>query len=191
MEKSLIYIDSQKAYELDQEIAKSKKVKDRNLALQKPTILIDSQKACDLDRYLALQKLYYQPEGLYQNVKGLWDACKKASYNFLFNDIKKWLDGQAMYQNFRLPPKNIPYTSYSKITKPNSVHQCDLIEIPYDEDVNTSLFDNGPIFYYVLLVIDCTTRYKDFIFLISKSSEEVAKAFKSIYDNSDNSFNWP
>ena len=34
-------------------------------------IYIDPQKAHDLDRYLALQKLYYRPEGLYQNVKGL------------------------------------------------------------------------------------------------------------------------
>ncbi|CAG8806923.1 2391_t:CDS:1, partial [Racocetra fulgida] len=52
------------------------------------------------------------------------------------------------------------------------------------------LLDNGPIFYYVLLVIDCMTRYKDFVFLTSKSSEEVAKAFKSIYDNPDNPLNW-
>jgi len=74
------------------------------------------------------------------------------------------------------------------------VHQCDLIEIPYDEDVDTNLLDNGsspPIYYYVLLVIDCTTRYKDFIFLTSKSSEEVVEAFKSIYDNPDNPLNWP
>ncbi|CAG8829200.1 20638_t:CDS:1, partial [Dentiscutata erythropus] len=39
--------------------------------------------------------------------------------------------------------------------------------------------------------IDCATRYKDFVFLTSKSSEEVAEAFKSIYDNPDNSLNWP
>src|SRR5439155_11286525 len=47
------------------------------------------------------------------------------------------------------------------------------------------------IFYYVLLVIDCMTRYKDFIFLITKSSEEVTEAFKSIYDNFNKPFNWP
>ncbi|CAG8747950.1 16534_t:CDS:2, partial [Dentiscutata erythropus] len=174
-----------------------KKVKDfsgtgglRNLLLPKPTIIIDSQNACDLDRDLTLQELFYWPEGLYQNVDGLWDACKKADYKFLFNNIKKWLDGQAMYQIFRFLPKNIPYASYSKITNPNSVHQCDLIEISYDEDVDTGLLDNGPIFYYVLLVIDCATRYKDFIFLISKSSEEVVEAFKSIYNNPDNPLNW-
>ena len=98
-----------------------------------------------------------------------------------------------MYQIFRPSPKHIPYASYSKITKPNTVHQCDLIEIPY-EDVNTNLLDDGgglPIYYYVLLVIDCVTRYKDFVFLISKSSEEVTEAFKSIYDNPNKPLNWP
>ncbi|CAG8520926.1 14903_t:CDS:2, partial [Cetraspora pellucida] len=63
---------------------------------------------------------------------------------------------------------NAPYASYSRISKPNCVHQCDLIEIPYDED-----------------------KYKDFVFLTSKSSDEVAEAFKSIYDNPDNPLNWP
>src|SRR5687767_238495 len=178
MGEPVIYIDPQKARELDQIIAK-----------QTPTINIDPQKAHDLDRHLALQRLYYRPEGLYQNVKGLWDACKKAGYSLI--DVKKWLDRQAMYQIFRPSPKHIPYASYSKITKPNTVHQCDLIEIPYDEDVNTNLLDDGPIFYYVLLVIDCVTRYKDFVFLTSKSSEEVAEAFKSIYDNPDKPLNWP
>jgi hypothetical protein len=70
------------------------------------------------------------------------------------------------------------------------MHQCDLIKIPYD-DVETDLLDSRPVFYYVLLVIDCATRYKDFIFLTSKSSEEVAEAFKSIYGNPNNPLNWP
>src|SRR5436305_12797510 len=91
-----------------------------------------------------------------------------------------------MYQIFCPSPKHIPYASYSKITKSNTVYQYDLIEIPYDEDVNTNLLDDDLIYYYVLLVIDCTTRYKNFIFLTSKSSEKIAKAFKSIYNNPDN-----
>ena len=78
MGKPVIYIDSQKARELDQIIAK-----------QTPIINIDPQKAHDLDQHLALQKIYYRPEGLYQNVKGLWDACKKAGYSFPFIDVKK------------------------------------------------------------------------------------------------------
>ncbi|CAI2197116.1 1846_t:CDS:2, partial [Funneliformis geosporum] len=118
------------------------------------------------------------------------NACKKTDYSFPFTDVKKWLDRLASYQIFHSSPKHIRYVSYSRITKLNFVHQCDLIEIPYD-DVNIVLLDNGPIFYYVLLVIDYATRYKDFIFLTSKSSAEVAEAFKSIYDNPDNPLNWP
>ena len=64
-----------------------------------------------------------------------------------------------------------------------------MIEILYN-DINTNLLDDGLIFYYVLLVIDCATRFKDFVFLISKSSKEVVKAFKSIYDNPDKPLNW-
>ena len=55
-ERPVIYIDPQKARELDHIIAK-----------QTPTINIDPQKAHNLDQHLALQKLYYRPEGLYQN----------------------------------------------------------------------------------------------------------------------------
>src|SRR5581483_7100217 len=80
----IIQIDSGEARELDQIIAK-----------QTPTINIDPQKAHNLDRHLVLQKLYYRPEGLYQNVKGLWDACKKAGYSFPFIYVKKWLEDQA------------------------------------------------------------------------------------------------
>jgi hypothetical protein len=70
------------------------------------------------------------------------------------------------------------------------MHQCDLIEILYD-NVETDLLDSRPVIYYILLVIDCATRYKDFIFLTSKSSEKVAETFKSIYDNLNNPLNWP
>jgi len=52
-------------------------------------IYIDPQKAHNLDQHLALQKLYYHPESLYQNAKGLWDVCKKAGYSFSFIDVKK------------------------------------------------------------------------------------------------------
>ena len=60
--------------------------------------------------------------------------------------------------------------------------------------MDTNLLDDGsgsPIYYYVLLVIDCATRYKDFVFLTSKNSKEVAEAFKSIYNNPDNPLTWP
>ncbi|GES89170.1 hypothetical protein RCL_jg17101.t1 [Rhizophagus clarus] len=125
------------------------------------------------DTPLNLQKeLEARQKRLYQNFKGLWDTCKKAGYSFSFIDVKKWLDRQALYQIFRPSPKHIPYTSYSKITKPNTMHQWDLIEIPYDDNVDTNIRQNNdPIFYY--------------------SSSEVAEALKSIYNNPNNLFSWP
>ena len=57
--------------------------------MEELVIYINPQKAHDLDWHLALQKLYYRPEGLYQNIKGLWNACKKASYSFPFTNVKK------------------------------------------------------------------------------------------------------
>ncbi|CAG8776068.1 22701_t:CDS:2, partial [Dentiscutata erythropus] len=92
-----------------------------------------------------------------------------ARYNFPLATIKKWLESQKMHQIYRSSPKNTPYASYSRISKPNCVHQCDLIEILYDED----------------------NRYKDFVFLISKSSSEVANAFRNIYENPNNYLIYP
>src|SRR3954454_14656604 len=81
---------------------------DQIIAKQILTINIDPQKAHDLDWHLVLQKLYYRPEDLYQNAKGLWDACKKAGYSFPFTNVKKWLDSQVMNQIYRPSLKNIP-----------------------------------------------------------------------------------
>ncbi|PKK60109.1 hypothetical protein RhiirC2_793814 [Rhizophagus irregularis] len=57
-------------------------------AKQTPIINIDPQKAHDLDWHLALQKIYYCPEGLYQNVKGLWDAFAEAFKSIYDNPDK-------------------------------------------------------------------------------------------------------
>ncbi|CAG8764874.1 2438_t:CDS:1, partial [Gigaspora rosea] len=122
----------------------------------------------------------------------LRNACIKTGYNFPLATIKKWLESQKMHQIYNPLSKNTPYTSYSRISKPNCVHQYDLIEIPYDENEYTNLLnEDNKIFYYVLLVIDCMNRYKDFVFLISKSSSEVADAFRNIYENPNNHFIYP
>ncbi|CAG8807937.1 11139_t:CDS:2, partial [Gigaspora rosea] len=134
MEKPVIYIDPQRAHDLDREIVKAKRI-------EQPIINISPQRARDLDREIVLQKLYYQPEGYYQNAERLRNACIKAGYNFSLATIKKWLEPQKMYQIYRPLPKNAPYASYSRISKPNCVHQCDLIEIPYDEDNSSEVAD--------------------------------------------------
>ena len=60
---------------MDREIVKAKRI-------EQPIINISPQRAHDLDREIVLQKLYYQPEGYYQNAKRLQNACIKARYNF-------------------------------------------------------------------------------------------------------------
>jgi len=66
-----------------------------------------------------------------------------------------------------------------------------LIKILYNENGDTNLPNNDIVFYYILLVVDCVIRYKNFVFLTSKNSKEVAEAFKSIYNNPDNLLTWP
>ncbi|RHZ87996.1 hypothetical protein Glove_26g309 [Diversispora epigaea] len=176
MEQPIIYIDPKRGRELDMDIA-LQKARTRSKEMGQPTIHIDPQKAYDLDREITLQEIYYRPEGYYQNAERLRDACRKAGYNFPLITIKKWLEPQKMHQIYRPSPKNAPYA----------------IEIPYDDEdnldnsyrlMNTQISDEDyTIFYYVLLVEDCASRFKDFIFLTSKNSSEVADAFRSIYDN--------
>ena len=72
--------------------------------MDQPVIYIDPQRARDLDREIILQKLYYCPEGYYQNAERLRDVCKKAGYSFPFTDVKKWLDKQAIYSNVQKYP---------------------------------------------------------------------------------------
>ena len=72
--------------------------------MDQPVIYIDPQRAHVLDREIALQKLYYRPEGYYQNGERLRDACRKAGYNFPLAIIKKWLEPQKMHQIYRPSP---------------------------------------------------------------------------------------
>ena len=72
--------------------------------MDQPVIYIDPQRARDLDREIILQKLYYCPEGYYQNAERLRDACRKAGYNFPLAIIKKWLEPQKMHQIYRPSP---------------------------------------------------------------------------------------
>ncbi|CAG8478951.1 7286_t:CDS:2 [Cetraspora pellucida] len=68
-----------------------------------------------------------------------------------------------MHQIYYPSPKNTPYASYSRISKPNCVYQCDLIEILYDENDSLEVVDafrniykkpNNPLTYSQLLQYD-------------------------------------
>jgi len=70
------------------------------------------------------------------------------------------------------------------VSTPNKVHQGDFLFLPQDK-----LPRGRKIFKYALTVVDVACRYKEAEPLTSKSSDEVAKAFQTIYKRSP--MTWP
>ena len=70
------------------------------------------------------------------------------------------------------------------MSTPNKVHQADLLFLPHDK-----LPHGRKVFKYALTVVDVASRYKESEPLTSKSSDEVAKAFQTIYKRSP--LTWP
>ncbi|GBC10076.1 hypothetical protein RclHR1_09310011 [Rhizophagus clarus] len=76
-----------------------------------PIISIDSGEAQNLDISIALKKIYYQP----------------------IDEVKDWLERQAVHQIHKLYPRYIPCASFTSITTHNEVHQADILYMPYDK----------------------------------------------------------
>ena len=87
-----------------------------------PIIQIDSGEARKLDISIDLQKIYYQPSGYQRNAKKLLEASQKAGYDFSLDEVRDWLERQAVHQIHMPRPRNIPQVSFSSITIPNEVH---------------------------------------------------------------------
>ena len=130
-----------------------------------------------------LKKIYYSPEGYW---KGYSAISKLASAAKVSEDkARDWLERQALWQIYLPPPKYLPRPHWS-VSRPNEIHQADLLFLPHDKVGRKT-------YRYALVVIDVATRYKDSEALTSKESQEVAKAFESIYKRKINrpSLNWP
>ena len=78
-----------------------------------PIIQIDSGEARNLDVSIDLQKIYYQPSGYQRTVKKLYEASKKAGFDFTLDEMRDWLERQAVYQIHKPRPRNIPQASFS------------------------------------------------------------------------------
>ena len=94
------------------------------------------------------------------------------------NVSKQWLYKQALWQIYLPAPRHVPRPKFDVAT-PNSVHQADLLFLPHDK-----LPRGKKIYKYALTVVDIASRYKEAEPLTSKNSDEVAKAFQSIYKRS-------
>src|SRR5436305_708714 len=67
-----------------------------------PIILIDSSKARKLDISIVLQKIYYQPSGYQRTIKQLYTASNNLGYDFTFDEVRNWLERQAVHQIYKL-----------------------------------------------------------------------------------------
>ena len=130
-----------------------------------------------------MRKIYYSPEGYW---KGYSAVSKLASaVNVVEKEARDWLERQALWQIYLPPPKYLPRPHWS-VSRPNEIHQADLLFLPHDKVGRKT-------YRYALVVIDVATRYKDAEALTSKESQEVAKAFETIYSRKLKrpSLKWP
>ena len=124
------------------------------------------------------KKIYYSPEGYwtgYSAVSKLSNAAKVSE-----GKARDWLERQALWQIYLPPPKYLPRPHWS-VSRPNEIHQADLLFLPHDRVGRKT-------YRYALVVIDVASRYKDAEALTSKESQEVAKAFETIYKRK---LRWP
>src|SRR5918911_4397566 len=162
---------------------------------RKPYININPSEARKQDVSIALRKLYYRPAGYQKNVKKLHKDSRKAGFKFTLNEVRDWLERQAVHQIHKPRPKikKIPRVSFNIVTKPNKVHQADVLHLPYDKV--------GRIMYlFCLNIKDVASRYGKSIYIGSSNvttkegiltSHTIAEAFKSVYDDPNCPLIWP
>ena len=152
--------------------------------MSQPQIVIDPNEAQRIEKNIILREIYYRPPGYYSNPKFLRSACKKEGHQFRLSECKDFLENQESYQTNKISSKYIPRVSYGQITRPNCVHQCDILFLTHDHY-------KGKKYKAVLNIIDCASRYKASVPLTSKNSSEVAKAFRKVYGDRNNPLTWP
>ena len=128
-----------------------------------------------------LAKIYYSPQGYWKGVSAIKKLAEAAKVPETVS--KQWLYRQALWQIYLPAPRHVPRPKFDVAT-PNSVHQADLLFLPHDK-----LPRGKKIYKYALTVVDIASRYKEAEPLTSKNSDEVSKAFQSIYRRSP--LTWP
>jgi hypothetical protein len=149
-----------------------------------PIIQIDSGEARKLDISITLQKIYYQPSGYQRTAKKLYEVSQKAEYDFSLDEVRDWLERQAVYQIHKPRPKFIQYASFNDIQDLNDMHQSDSTPFSHCKIGNR-------IYKHRLVIKDIATRFRRSFSLSNKSSAQVAKAFQKIYDDPNCPLIWP
>ena len=96
---------------------------------------------------------------------------------------KQWLAKQVLWQIYLPAPRYIPRPKFD-VSRPNAVHQADLLFLPHDK-----LPRGRKVYRYALTVVDVASRYKAAEALTSKESDEVSQGFAKIYRHEP--LKWP
>ena len=126
-----------------------------------------------------LERRYYSPQGYWKGISAIKKLAVAAKVPEVV--VKEWLFKQALWQIYLPAPRYIPRPKFD-VPTPNKVHQADLLFLPHDK-VGRSTYK------YALTVVDVASRFKEAQPLTSKNSDEVAKAFKTIYTRGP--LKWP
>ena len=125
-----------------------------------------------------MKRIYYSAKGYWKGHAAIQKLAQEAQVSEA--DAKKWLEKQALWQIYLAPPEYIPRPRWT-VSKPNQVHQADLLFLPHDTFKRKT-------YRYALVVIDVASRYKDAEALTSKESIEIAGCFSKIYSRK---LSWP
>ena len=125
-----------------------------------------------------MEKVYYSAKGYWKGYAAIDKLSREAGVSE--RDAKEWLDKQAMWQIYLALPEYIPRPHWT-VSKPNQVHQADLLFLPHD-----TIW--GRVYRYALVVIDVASRYKDAEASRTKDSGEISKCFVKIYSRR---LSWP
>ena len=122
------------------------------------------------------EQIYYYDDGYWRG-KSTIQKLSKASGS-MKEEAERWLMKQPLYLIYLPAPKYIPRpnASMSLLTKPNNIHQADILYLPNDKFKKKR-------YKYALNIVDVASRYKGSYQLATKNTKEVAQAFQWIYQN--------
>ena len=122
------------------------------------------------------EHIYYSNDGYWRGKTAIQKLSKASGSTK--EETENWLLRLPLYQIYLPPPKYIPRpnASMSLQTKPNDIHQTDILYLPHDKY-------EKKIYKYASNIVDVASRYKRSYQLTTENSKEVAEAFLWIYGN--------
>ena len=122
------------------------------------------------------KQIHYSEKGYWRGKSAIQKLVKASGSTK--EETEKWLLQQPLYQIYLPAPKYIarPNASLSLFSKPNDIHQLDILYLPHDKFKKKT-------YEYDLNIVDVASRYKGSYQLATKNSKEVAQAFQWIYEN--------